>query len=111
MTATLDGTAPWQHGLDSLHARLSHNAATRRRSHLDDAETVRDILSRIPNGRREIAALCADLCAGMKITQAEARRLIERARLLDRENVLQAAHTDDLSPEHLTAIERTIAAA
>jgi hypothetical protein len=55
-----------------------------------------------------VAALCADMCAGMGITRREALRMIERTKLLRREKVRRAAQDDGLSPEHLAAIDRAL---
>src|ERR1700742_3888419 len=103
MTAISDGTALWQLDRESLHVVLAHGEMERRRIYLDSLEVVAELLSRTSGGKDDVAGLCADLCAGMGISRREALRLIERARLLERGGVREAARADRLSPEHLAA--------
>ena len=111
MSAISDGTALWQLDKESLHVALSHGEAERRRIYLDSLEVVAELLGRTAGDKDDIAALCADMCAGMGVSRREALRMIERARLLRREKVREAAYARRLSPEHLAAIDRTLAAA
>src|SRR5438445_13758959 len=99
MTAISDGTALWQCDRETLHVILGHGEAQRRRIYLDSLEVVRELLDRTSGDKDAVADLCASMCVSMAISRWEALRMIERAQLLRREKIREAAYNDRLSPE------------
>ena len=111
MEALGETAALWRLYKEELYGVLGRGEAERRRIYLESLEVVAELLGRMGEDRDGIAALCADLRMGMGISRPEALRLVERARLLRRERVREVAYAAGLSPEHLAAIGKTLAAA
>lgn len=108
MTAIAERPAPWRLDKEGLHTVLSQIEADRHRDHLYTLEAITELLARASGDKDGVAEVCADLRVSMGLSRREALRLIERARVLRRENVRQAAYEQLLSPEHLAAIDKTL---
>ena len=108
MTAIVGETPLWHLEKEELYDVLRRGERGRRRIYLESLEVIEELLGRTAGDKDDVAALCADMCAGMGITRREALRMIERTKLLRREKVRRAAQDDGLSPEHLAAIDRAL---
>ncbi|HEY0497537.1 MAG TPA: DUF222 domain-containing protein [Kutzneria sp.] len=108
MTAIVGETPLWHLEKEELYDVLRRGERERRRIYLESLEVIEELLGRTAGDKDDVAALCADMCAGMGITRREALRMIERTKLLRREKVRRAAQDDGLSPEHLAAIDRAL---